>query len=307
MGDAVERFKHEAMATTFEAVVAAESKDYAQQAADAVFAEVDQIEKALSRFVETSDVSLINHLAAGEWARVSVYALECLKAAAHVCEDTDGAFDVTIGPLMTCWRNPDRSPRQPSDEELAQARARVGMRLLERDDAGQRVRLKVAGVQVDLGGIGKGYALDKAVQVLKDWSIKSALLSAGGSSTFGIGGMPGKEGWPVGVGGVGEDPKPPYVVNLRNASLSGSGVFVKGKHIMNPHTGRPVEDKVAAWSLHPSGTIADALSTAFMVMTAEEVEAYCKKHPETSAMLVLKTDGEFKRLRFGKWPFTEQS
>jgi len=300
-------FAHTAMATTFEVVVAGEAADYAHQAADAVFTEVDQIERALSRFIESSDVCQINHLAAGKWIRVGVHAMECLRAAARVHAETSGAFDVTIGPLMTCWRNPDKSPRQPSESELAKARALVGMNLINRDDAGQRIRVKVAGVQVDLGGIGKGYAVDRAVEVLKDWSISCAMVDAGDSSTFALGTPPNNNGWPVGVGGIGQETEPPYRVMLCDRSLSGSGTHVKGRHIMNPRTGHPAAGKIAAWAIHPSATIADALSTAFMVMTPDEVESYCRKHPEASAMLVLETPGEPKRLRFGKWNLIERA
>ena len=301
------RFAHTAMATTFEVVVAGEAGDYAHQAADAVFAEVDQIESALSRFIESSDVCQINHLAAGEWIRVGVHAVECLRAAARVHAETAGAFDVTIGPLMACWRNPDKSPRQPSETELTEARARVGMDLIERDDAGQRIRVKSAGVQVDLGGIGKGYAVDRAADILRDWSVSCALISAGDSSTFAMGGHPSKNGWPVGVGGIGQETEALYTVMLCDRSLSGSGIYVKGRHILDPRTGRPAAGKIAGWAIHPSATIADALSTAFMVMTPDKVESYCRKHPEASAMLVLETPGEPTRLRFGKWNLIERA
>ena len=301
MSDEPFRFPHEAMATTFQAMIVGESPSYAEQAAMAAFAEVDIIEKEISRFIETSDVSQINHLAAGQWARIGIHTMECLKAAARVSAETNGAFDVTVGPLVACWRNPDKSPRQPSEDELAKARALVGMKLIELDPAENRVRVKTQGVRLDLGGIGKGYAVDRAIETLKEWSIESALVSGGDSSTFALGNLKGQQGWPVGVGGIRDEEKPPYVIDLCNQSLSGSGTHVKGAHIIDPRTGRPVAGRIAAWALHPNATVADALSTAFMVMTSAEVEQYCKAHPDTGAILVPQNEGPITRQRYGNW------
>ena len=301
MSDEPFSFPHEAMATTFHAMIAGQERGYAEQAAAAAFAEVDDIEKEISRFIDTSDIAMINQLAAGQWARIGVHTFECLKVSARVNAETNGAFDVTVGPLMACWRNPDKSPRQPADEELAKARALVGMRLIELDEAGKRIRVKTQGVKLDLGGIGKGYAVERAIEILKEWSVESALVNGGDSSTFAMGNLKAKQGWPVGVGGIRDEEKTPYVIDLCNQSLSGSGTFVKGAHIIDPRTGRPVSGKVAAWALHPSGAVADALSTAFMVMSPEEVEGYCRAHPETGALLVPLTEGPVVRQRYGNW------
>jgi FAD:protein FMN transferase len=299
VSDTAHRFSHQAMASPWDIHVVYGDAVYAGQAAQAAFAEVDLIEREISRFIATSDVAQINNLAPDTWARVGEHALECLKASARVGADTGGAFDVTIGPLMACWRNPDRSPRTPSDAELAAVRARVGMRLLEVDEKERRVRVRAAGVEVDLGGIGKGYAVERAAAVLKEWGVESGLVNGGDSSAFGFGRQPGQDGWPVGVGGVGEEPVAPYRLLLRNRSLSGSGVQARGRHIMDPRTGRPVPGKRAVWALHPSATIADALSTAFFVMKPEEVAGYCRRHADTSAMIVL--DGCDERQRYGTW------
>ncbi len=301
MDNDVHRFSHEAMASTFDVIVAGGEKDYAQQAAAAAFDVVDQVEKVLSTYVPSSDTTQINRALPNTWVRVNPFTLECLAAAAKITDQTSGAFDVTIGPLMAVWRNPDRSPRTPSAAELAEARARVGMNLVELDDSGKQVRVKKTGVRIDLGGIGKGYAVDRAVEVLKEWEIASALVNGGDSTTYAFGAYPGKNAWPVGVGGIGNESLPPFTLDLRDMTLSGSGTFRRGKHVMNPHTGKPVEGVLAAWSLHPSAAMADALSTAFMVMSLADVEAYCKKHDDTSAMLVLEEAGKRKHVRFGPW------
>ncbi|MCX5758742.1 MAG: FAD:protein FMN transferase, partial [Candidatus Hydrogenedentes bacterium] len=139
----------------------------------------------------------------------------------------------------------------------------------------------------------------RATAVLKEWGVEAGLVNAGDSSVYGFGRQPGQDGWPVGVGGVGEEPVAPYRLLLRNRSLSGSGVQVRGRHIMDARTGRPAPGKRAVWALHPSATIADALSTAFFVMKPEEVAGYCREHAGTSAMLVL--DGSNERQRYGTW------
>jgi len=293
------RFEHQAMGSPWSIHAVYDDALYAAQAAQAAFDEVDRVEREISRYNETSDVSQINNLAPGTWARVGEHTLECLKSAMRACADTGGAFDVTIGPLMACWRNADRSPRTPSDTELASARTRVGMRLLEVDEKERSVRVRVAGAQIDLGGIGKGYAIGCATAILKEWGIASGLINGGDSSVYGFGNQPGRQGWPVGVGGVGDEAMPPYRLLLRDQSLSGSGVQVRGHHIMDPRTGRPAPGKRAVWALHPSAAMADALSTAFFVMKLEEVAEYCGKHFGTSAMIVL--EGRTERLRYGTW------
>ncbi|HUW61258.1 MAG TPA: FAD:protein FMN transferase [Candidatus Bathyarchaeia archaeon] len=295
-------FKHEAMLSPWQILISAEDPTYAAQAAAAAFAEVDLIEGTLSRFIDTSDAARINAAPAGTTVRVGEHAIECLKTAARLSDATGGVFDVTIGPLIRVWRNPDKSPRTPSPEDLAAARARVGMNLLEIDQTAMTVRTKVDGVNVDLGGIGKGYGADRAADVLRDWGIQRALVSAGTSTVLAIDAPEGEEGWPIAVGGVGAEPEAPYTLALRNGSLSGSGVYAKGSHIIDPHTGKPVENRLAAWSLATTGAEADALSTAFMIMTPEKIQAYTTAHTDTSAMIAEKQYNQIRRQKFGPWP-----
>ena len=302
MGVKDHRFRHTAMAAPFEIIVPeGGGLAYAQQASAAVFEEIDLIEKALSRFLEASDVSQINHLPADEWARVGHHTIACLKVAAELCARTGGTFDVTVGPLMRCWRNKDGSPRQPSDAELAEARSRVGIDLLELDESEQRVRVKKEGVSVDLGGIGKGYAVDCAAAILTEWEISSALINGGTSTVLALDAPPGEAGWMVGVGGTNQDPEGGGRIALCHKALSGSGTDARGRHIMDPRTGVPVGDKVAAWSLCPSATVADALSTAFMVMPISAIKEYCAKYPDTSGMVAFEEDGQTRRRSFGAW------
>lgn len=286
------RFAMDAMATTFEVVIRGGDKAYAKSAARAAFDEVKRIEGELSRFIPSSDVSQINRLRAGESLRVGIAAFDCLGLAKEVHADTGGAFDVTIGALMSCWRREDGSARTPSAAELTTARKRTGMGLLRTDEAAHTVGPTVDGVQVDLGGIGKGYAVDKMVEVLRDWSVGEALVHAGESSVSAMG------SWDVAL----RDPQKQTEVlehlALCDRAFSGSGLSLQGQHILDPRTGRPVEGKLATWALAPSAALSDALSTAFMAMSAGQIGQYCAAHPEVSAA-TLRTDVARRLIRFG--------
>jgi thiamine biosynthesis lipoprotein len=134
---------------------------------------------------------------------------------------------------------------------------------------------------IDLGAVGKGYALDQCVQLLAERKISNALLNAGDSTVLGLGAPPSREGWPVTAGN-----RELREVVLKNNALSGSGFHVKGAHIINPRTKRPVPfrgDRV--WALAPTAALSDAVSTAFMVMSREEIEAFCARNPQVTAIL----------------------
>jgi len=303
------RFAHEAMATTFEILIAsddtvAESAEYARQASQAAFHEVDRLEKDLSRFIESSDISRISKLGARQPVRVSVDTFECLQLAARLQRETGGAFDVTIGALLAFWRTPAGELRNPTLKEVAEAKARTGMEQVVLDRRNFTVRLKTDGVLLDLGGIGKGFALDKAAETLREWAdegwgLEAALLSGGQSTLLAMGAPPGKRGWTVTVGADVLDA--PEEILLRDRALSGSGTRVRGRHIIDPRTGRPAGGPhVRAWASSPSGAVSDALSTAFMIMGPAETERYCAEHADTWAILLIR-DASGRRLkRVGK-------
>jgi thiamine biosynthesis lipoprotein len=301
MDIAYEKFAHDAMATAFEVLIYGHERSLASSAARAAFDVLDKIELDISRFIESSDIYRINRLAPGATTRVGLHAMACLTIAVELAQDTQGAFDVTIGPLMQCWRNPDRSPRQPSPAELESVRGRMGANLLIIDEPVFEVGVKAAGVDVDLGAIGKGYAIDQMLEVLREWDIDCAFISGGGSTVYGHGAPDGKPGWPVGVGGSGDDADPREVVHLCDMALSGSGFAVRGRHIMNPRTGQPVTDKTATWACCNSAAVSDCLSTAFVVMPIAEVEAYCAAHKNVGA-IIIEAGPEKCLRRFGQWP-----
>ena len=295
-GADLHRFAHEAMGAVFEIFIAGEEHEYARQASAAAFEKLDRLEGQLSRFQTTSDVSQINALKAGRAVRVGLATFECLKVAERVHADTGGAFDVTIGRLFDLWRPKDGSKPNPSADQVAEARARTGMHLVALDEADHAVGVRADGLRIDLGGIGKGYAVDQMVALLREWSVETALVHGGQSTVYAMGCMPGKEGWPVAL----SDPKGKGLgtVVLKDRALSGSGSPPGQRHILDPRSGRLAEGNLGAWAVTPKATLADALSTAFLVMSPKDVEQYCTRHPAVSGML-LPADG--KVVRFGKW------
>jgi len=297
----IHRFAHVAMNAGFEILIAGQEAEYARQAAAAAFEEFDRLHNELSRFDPASDVSRLSALGAGQSIHVGLATLECLKVAAQVSAETGGAFDATVGSLMACWRNKDKSPRIPSEEELAAARARTGMHLLDIREETHAVGVKVDGVKIDLGAIGKGFAVDQMVAILRGWSINTALIHGGHSSVMAIGSQPGKSGWIVSLGDLESRGESMGTVRLIDRSLSGSAAPKADQHIMDPRTGRPAAGNLATWALADSATLTDCLSTAFLVMSPGEVEEYCKRHPETAGILIAKDSSGRRILRFGKW------
>jgi len=300
----MQRFSHEAMATTFEVIILHEDARYAQQAARAAFDELDRLEQEFSRFIENSDISRINNLAPKGSLRVGLDAFECLQISTRIYDETNGAFDITIGTLLDCWLNEDKTMRTPSKEQLNLARERTGIHLLELDEAEHTVQVPSNPVQIDLGGIGKGYAVDRMAELLRDWSIDTAVIHGGYSSVLALDAPSKTKGWPLTLSSPVNRKQTLAGLHLQGRALSGSGLQ-QGRHIIDPRTAQPVEGRCAAWACAPDAATADALSTAFMVMSPDEVKKYCSNHPDTLAMIVLEDRGKEAQkdriLRFGPW------
>lgn len=252
-------FTHEAMATQFEVIVAGQEREYARQAAAAVFQEVERINNLLNKYDAGSDIGQVNLLKPGGSVRVAIETLECMERAAWAYGVSGGLFDPTIG---------------------------TGFQWLEIDRDHFSIGWKKGGKgEVDLGGIGKGYAIDKASEVLADWAVAEAVVNGGTSTVLAL----GRE-WELGVGGPWGEKAGFTTVTLKNQALSGSGTEVKGAHIINPQTGKPAKRHLAAWAIHSSAAASDALSTAFMMMEEGNIERLCAANPGTCAYVV-KQDG----------------
>lgn len=272
----VHRFRYDAMATTFEVVIAQADIDrnYAAQAADAVHREIARLEDELSRFRQSSDIWRLSQLQPGETTHVGLAAFDCLNLSKAVHDETGGAFDITMAPLLRLWRHSDGSPRQPAESELEEARGIVGSHHFELDESTLGVTVHAAPMIFDLGGVGKGYALDQSLPVLQDWGIRNALLNAGDSTLLAIGVAPGEQGWSVTLS------EGSVQVCLCNEAVSGSGFQVQGAHIIDPRSFRSVPPRSErTFAVAPTAALSDALSTAFTVLSREDSEAICSRYP----------------------------
>lgn len=260
----VHRFAHAAMATVFEVHCAHPDPRYARQAAQAAFDLLDRLERELSRFVANSDVSRINALAAGETARVSPETMDCLGLARAMHAVTRQAFDVSIG---------------------------TGLERLELFPDDFAVHAREAGAQLDLGGIGKGFAVDRMAETLAEWDVSQALVHGGMSSVMALEAPPERDGWPLTLSAPGDGTLLARV-SARRLALSASGTR-KGDHIRDPRTGLAVRDR-AAWVALPwkpdavrsPAAVAEALSTAFMLLPVDEIEELCREGDGVEAWLL---------------------
>jgi len=241
----IHTFNHHAMATHFQVRIANEERAYAAQAAQGSLDLLDRLESHLSRFRANSDIAQLAHLAPGEKMRLSEPAFACLQIAKRMEQVTNGAFSATPSALQTQTSMPQWTL---APEELS-------------------ICCSSGQLQIDLGAIGKGFALDRMADLLRDWDCESFLLMAGGSSI--LVGDPPKDasGWSCGLG----DENASQRLLLKHASLSGSGLAVKGEHILDPRTGRPAWRKNRAWILADTAAESDALSTACMVLSEPEL------------------------------------
>ena len=280
-------FAHEAMATVFEIYITDDDETYARQGAQAAFAEVDRLELEMSRFISNSDISRLNDAVSGETVDLGVDVFECLSRAREMYDKTSGAFDISVGALYSCWLNDDRTLRQPSDEELARACELTGLDHLKLNEEDFSAEVLTEGVQFDLGGIGKGYAAEKMAEILREWSLGQALVLAGASSVLSVSVPEGMTGWPIKLRHPGNREDVLARFELTEGAISGSG-NQKGQHIIDVRSveGVPVEGRLAAWAMAPDAVAADALSTAFMMLSTGDIDDYCLANPGTAAIIV---------------------
>jgi len=297
------RVHRRAMACRFEITLAAADGVFVPAAIRALD-EIDRLEQELSVFIPTSAISGVNRHAATGPVAVPAYVAELLADCHRVHRDTEGAFDVTTTPLSRCWGFLRREARVPRLEAIEDARRQVGFGAVHVSSDPPSVTFSRPGIEVSLGAVGKGYALDRACSVLRASGVQHALLSAGGSSIVGLGGR--GDGWVVDVVSPLRPGRPIATLSLRDAALGTSGageqfVVQDGRrygHVIDPRTGWPADGTLSASVIASDAARADALSTAFLVGGLDLARRYCSEHPAVLA-LITPDDGSGRPIMVG--------
>lgn len=304
----LEQYSTHAMACEFE--ISFNMHQYPQAGSGAMdaFELIAQLEAQMSVYREDSEISKINQGGTGGPIIVEEHLYRLLKLSIEIYESTNFAFDMTAGQLSKVWGFESRNGKLPHRQSIAESLDRVGSNYLTLSDGDRSIRISKDGVLINLGGIGKGAALDRAGNLLSSREIGDFIIHGGKSSVLAFGesvhsltdsndtGSTRSCGWKVGV----SHPTLPDTrlaeVVLRNQALgtSGSGrqgFFHQGKrygHIIDPRTGWPASHFLSTTVISPSAALSDALATAFFVMTLEEVDAFCESHSHVSAIIVSK-------------------
>jgi len=255
---------------------------------------VHAIEAQMSVFREESELSQLNRRAASGPVAVETQLFELLLECQRLSVETEGGFDPTSGPLISLWQKCRQQERIPTDDEITQCLNRTGIEHVAFDDKLKTVEFDRDGVELNLGGIGKGYALDRAGRHLRDKGVESWLLHGGHSSLLARGDHQGVGGWPVGIRNPLFPSERLATVLLKDGALASSGSGVQhfrhgGKrygHILDPRTGLPVEGMLSVTVLAETAAEADALSTAFFVIGVENTRRFCNNYDGVHALLI---------------------
>lgn len=280
---------HEAMRLSMACVYAIDAygpdADALPRILEEAFDEVDRIDRLMSHYKAESPISRLNREAAQGPVKVDAELFDFIAVSMRYNRDSRGAFDITVGPLMKAWGFFNGDGRVPTAPELDEARRHVGGRHVILNAVDKTIRFDRAGVELDLGGIAKGYAVDRVVRLLRDRKVAAALVSAGGSTIYGLGAPPGRPAWDVAIQDPVDPQKTALTVQLKDRALSVSGSYgkwfeaggVKYSHIMDPRTGKPVQGMLSVAVLTGTGTAGDALDEAFFVLGPGGSRAYLRE------------------------------
>jgi len=264
----------------------------ARSAAALAFEEIARVEALLSSYRPESEISRLNAAGTSGPVQVSEEAFALLMRGEEIRAASGGAFDVTVGPMVELWAF-DEGGRVPADEEIDTALASVGGSLLEFDGAARTVRFLAPGMKIDLGAIGKGYAVDRAAEVLKAAGINSAIIDAGGDIRL-LGSRPGKDFWRIRVKHPRKVSRPLVDLDLAETAIVTSGdyerFFMVGEtryhHILDPRTGMPARLCQSVTVVAPDTAGADAYATAAFVLGPEEGLRYLRSLPGVEGIIV---------------------
>lgn len=299
--DSLERYSRRQfhMGVEFEIVLYGSDQRVADQAFAAGFARVAELERIMSDYDPESELSRLSAMApTNKPVKVSEDLWTVLSQAQSLSERTNGAFDVTVGPLTKLWRRARRQKEPPSEKLLASARGAVGYMHLQLDPKHKTASLAKPQMRLDLGGIAKGYAADEALATIARLGIRRALVRASGDIAVGDP-PPGETGWRVGIAPLDAEQAPTRFVSLANQAISTSGdsrqhLVVKGKrhsHIVDPRTGWGVEGRSSVSVIAPRGIQADSLASAISVLGPQGGLQLVEETPNAAALVVVEVEG----------------
>jgi thiamine biosynthesis lipoprotein len=292
------------MACEFQAVFNAGQYDQATAAAMEALDLVEALEDQLSYFRPASQISRLNLVGGDLAVEVEPRLFDLLNLALTIHDETEGAFDITSTPLWETWGFARRQGRLPVENDVIEALDRVGSRYLKLDAERRTVQFAKPGIRLNLGSIGKGYALDRAAEVLARWGVGDFLFHGGQSSVLARGSRAGpvpaeasSRGWIVGVRHPLHPERRLAEIRLCDRALGTSGSAMqffrhRGRryaHILDPRTGRPAEGVLSVTVVASSAALADALSTAFFVLGPDSAQKYCESRPGIAALFVCPT------------------
>lgn len=294
-GFALVRVSRRAMATRFEVAIPYGVPDAIAAAEDALDL-IDELEDQLTVFREHSEICRINARAAFESMPVEAKLFDLLQFCACLTRETEGAFDIAVGSMIKAWGFYDRQGRMPTPREQAAAMETTGMKHVVLDETSKLVRFRKRGLELNLGAVGKGYALDRAAELLRTkWGITSALLHGGGSSMVAIGTPPGDaRGWAIRLRHPADDGRSLGTVQLADSALGVSAATFQHftynnrtlGHLLDPRVGRPAEGTASAAVVARTGAEADALSTAIYVLGESGADRLVRLRPTVGAVVL---------------------
>ena len=263
----------EAMGSTYSVVLYGPDRDRLEEAAELAFAEAKRLDAELSNYKPDSPWSQVNRFAAEKPVSVPPELFDLLAACVRYSQLSEGAFDITVGPLMRVWGFYKGSGHMPKPGEVKASLQHVGYKNILLDPKTQTVRFARPGIEMDPGGIGKGFAVDKMADVLRKAGITSALVSGSGSSIYAIGTPPGEKGWTISIRDPKDETKIVQEIVLKDESLSTSGSYEKffmadGKiyaHIMDPRTGFPAQGMLSVSVITPRTIDSEAWCKPFFI------------------------------------------
>ncbi|MEX0717607.1 MAG: FAD:protein FMN transferase [Planctomycetaceae bacterium] len=301
-GTRLQRFEYRQphMGVAFVIRLYAADEAAAKRAADAAYARVAELNDILSDYDPESELMrLCRDSAPGKPIEVSAELAFVLSRSLAMSRRTDGAFDVTIGPVVRLWRHARRRREMPNAELLAEARALVGWKSVRLDERARTVELLKPEMRLDLGGIAKGYAADEALRLLREHGIDRALIDAGGDIVMGDA-PPGRAGWRIGIAPLDQpEGAPSRHLVLANQSVATSGdafqhVEIAGtrySHIVDPKTGLGLTTHSSVTVVASTGIEADALASAVSVLGPKKGIALVEETPKAAALVVQVEEG----------------